>query len=182
MAEQKNTEELCREEKVSELEILKQSLEECRAKAKEYGDQILYQKADFANYRKRVEKEKIEFFEDGKNSLIMELVDVFDTVKLAKDMIEKAKDNESIHKGLHHIEKKLEEILKQHKVVQITTVGEKSDPHLHDIVGVIEKEDIEEGTILEEIKPGYKIGNKVLKPAMVKTAKKTAQKNADSPA
>ena len=62
--------------------------------------------------------------------------------------------------------------MKQHEVVQITTIGEKSNPHFHDIIGVIEKEDVEEGTILEEVKPGYKIGNKMLKPAMVKTAKK----------
>ncbi|MBN1383962.1 MAG: nucleotide exchange factor GrpE [Elusimicrobia bacterium] len=177
MTEKRNNEELYREAKVSELEILKQSLEEYKASVKEYSDQLLYQKADFANYRRRVEKEKREFFEDGKNSLIMELIDVFETVKLAKDMIEKAKDSESIHKGLHHIEKKLEDILKQHKVIQIATVGEKSDPHFHDIVGVVEKENVEEGIILEEVKAGYKIGNKVLKPAMVRTAKQHKKKD-----
>lgn len=169
---EKCDEQLYREEKISELEILKQSIEEQKQRAELYYEQILRLKADFENYRRRVEKEKKDFYEDGKNSTIMELLDIFETVKLAKNMIEKTDSSESVHEGLHHIEKKLSEILKRHNVMQITTVGEKFNPLFHDIVAVVEQEDAEDGVILEEVKAGYKIGEKVLKPAMVRTAKK----------
>ncbi|MDD5686237.1 MAG: nucleotide exchange factor GrpE [Elusimicrobia bacterium] len=177
--DKKSNEELYREEKVSELEILRQSLSEHKKQAEIYYEQILRIKADFENYRKRSEKEKKEFFEDGKNSTIMELLDIFETVKLAKTMIEKVNSSESIQEGLQHIEKKLSEILKKHNVVQIATIGEKYDPMLHDIIGVLEQENVEDGIIIEEVKSGYKIGDRVLKPAIVKTAKKIESKETE---
>ncbi|MFH0948738.1 MAG: nucleotide exchange factor GrpE [Elusimicrobiota bacterium] len=174
MDEQKNNnselEEICPKEK-DEKKLL-ESVEEQKKKAQDYYEQMLRLKADFENYRKRSEREKREYFESGKNSLITELIDVFETVKLAKGMIEKSANGESVQQGLHLIEKKLLETLKQHDVVAITTMGEKYNPFFHEVVGVIENDDVEEGVILEEIKPGYKIGEKVLKPAMVKIAKK----------
>jgi len=180
------TEEICRKategspcggspaagNKLSELDILKQSVDEQKKKSQDYYEQLLRLKADFENYRKRSDAEKKRHFEDGKNSLIIELIDVFETVKSAKGMIEKSANGESVHQGLHLIEKKLAEILKLHEVAAIISVGEKYDPLLHEVVGVIEKDDAEEGMILEEIKAGYKIGDKVLKPAIVKIAKK----------
>jgi len=177
---EQKTEEICREGKLSELEILKQSVDEQKKKAQDYYEQLLRLKADFENYRKRSDSEKMEHFEDGKNSLITELIDVFETVKLAKGMMEKATNGESVKLGLHLIEKKLAEILKLHEVRAIISVGEKYNPLLHEVVGVIEKDDLEEGLILDEVKAGYKIGDKILKPAIVKIAKKTTQKNADS--
>lgn len=192
------TEEICREategshaagNKLSELEILKQSVEEQKKKAHDYYEQLLRLKADFENYRKRSDAEKMGHFEDGKNSLITELIDVFETVKSAKGMIEKSAteategsprgrspslgtNGESVKFGLHLIEKKLAEILKLHEVTAITSVGEKYNPLLHEVVGVIEKDAAEDGIILDEVRAGYKIGDKILKPAIVKIAKK----------
>ncbi|MBI5574615.1 MAG: nucleotide exchange factor GrpE [Elusimicrobia bacterium] len=178
------TEEICREEKLSELEIMRQSVDEQKKKAQDYYEQLLRLKADFENYRKRSDAEKRERFEDGKNSLITELIDVFETVKLAKGMIEKSAteategspslvaNGESVQQGLHLIEKKLAEILKLHEVTAIVSVGEKYDPLFHEVVGIIEKDNAEDGMILDEIKAGYKIGDRVLKPAIVKIAKK----------
>ncbi|OGS43470.1 MAG: nucleotide exchange factor GrpE [Elusimicrobia bacterium RIFOXYD2_FULL_34_15] len=174
MTENKSTEDLCREEKISELEILKQSIEEQKKIVQDYYNQLLHSKADFENYRKRVEKERKEIYEDGKSALILELVDVFETVKIAKNMIETAQNNESIREGLHLIEKKLQETLSYHKVDKIQTIGEKFDPLFHDVIGVVEKEDCEDDIIVEEIKSGYKIGNRILKPSMVKICKKKA--------
>ncbi|MFA5779189.1 MAG: nucleotide exchange factor GrpE [Elusimicrobiota bacterium] len=175
------TEEICREEKLSELEILKQSVDEQKKKAQDYYEQLLRLKADFENYRKRSDSEKREHFEDGKNSLITELIDVFETVKLAKGMIEKSANGESVQQGLHLIEKKLAEILKLHEVTAIISVGEKYNPLLHEVVGVVENDEIEDDIILEEIKAGYKIDDKILKPAIVKIAKKKEiKKNSDN--
>ena len=184
------TEEICREategspvvgNKLSELEILKQSVDEQKKKAQDYYEQLLRLKADFENYRKRSDAEKREHFEDGKNSLITELIDVFETVKLAKGMIEKSAtegspslgaNGESVQQGLHLIEKKLAEILKLHEVTAIISVGEKYNPLLHEVVGVVENDEVEDDIIVEEIKAGYKIDDKILKPAIVKIAKK----------
>ncbi len=158
--------------KLSELDILKQSVDEQKKKAQDYYEQLLRLKADFENYRKRSDAEKREHFEDGKNSIITELIDVFETVKLAKGMMEKATNGESVQQGLHLIEKKLAEILKLHEVTAIVSVGEKYNPLLHEVVGVVENDGIEDDIIVEEIKAGYKIDDKILKPAIVKIAKK----------
>jgi len=174
---QADTERMCREEKLSELEIMRQSVEEQKKKALDFYEQILRLKADFENYRKRVEREKIGYFEDGKNSLILEIIDIFETVKTAKQMIEKSDNSESVHKGLHLIEVKLSETLKKHDVTPLKTVGEKYNPHFHEVVGIIENDNVEEDVILEEAKAGYNIGERVLKPAMVKIAKKTKKSN-----
>ncbi|MDO8734255.1 MAG: nucleotide exchange factor GrpE [Elusimicrobiota bacterium] len=191
------TEEICREvteatagspcegnpagKKLSELEVLKQSVDEQKKKAQDYYEQLLRLKADFENYRKRSDSEKREHFEDGKNSLITELIDVFETVKLAKSMIEKSANGESVQQGLHLIEKKLAEILKLHEVTAIISVGEKYNPLLHEVVGVVENDEVEDDIILEEIKAGYKIDDRILKPAIVKIAKKKEiKKNSDN--
>jgi len=169
---------------------LKQSVDEQKKKAQDYYEQLLRLKADFENYRKRSDSEKREYFEDGKNSLITELIDVFETVKSAKGMIEKSAtegspslgaNGESVQKGLHLIERKLAEILKLHEVTAIMSIGEKYDPLLHEVVGIVENDDVEEGMILDEIKAGYKIGGKILKPSIVKIAKKKEiKKNSDN--
>ena len=181
MDKQKNndskTEEICTEKKLLESveeqkTVMRQSIEEEKRKTQDYYEQLLRLNADFENYRKRVEKEKREHFEYGKNSLMTELIDVFETVKLAKSMIEKSTSSESVQEGLHLIEKKLAEILKLHNVVTVATLGEKYNPFFHDVVGVVENNDVEEDVILEEIKAGYKIDDKIFKPAMVKIAKK----------
>ncbi|OGS34468.1 MAG: nucleotide exchange factor GrpE [Elusimicrobia bacterium RIFOXYC2_FULL_34_12] len=180
MAENINNEELCREEKISELEILKQSVDEQKKLVKSYYEQLLTLKADFENYRKRIEKQKKEIYEEGKSSLIIELIDVYETVKIAKKMIEVAKNHESVQEGLHLIEKKLHEMLNSHKVDKIATIGEKFNPLLHDVVGVVEKDDIEDDMIIEEVKSGYKIGNKIIKPAIIKISKKAKKEETET--
>ena len=175
---------MCTEEKISEpvlvpeseLKTIMQSVEDHKKRAQDYYEQLLRLQADFENYRKRAEREKREYFGSGKNSVISELIDVFETVKLAKQMIEKSTNGEAVQQGLHLIEKKLSETLKQHDVVVLIALGEKYDPLLHEVIGVIENDNVEDGTILEEIKSGYKVGERVLKPSIVRVAKKAGDR------
>jgi len=168
LPDENNGADFARDEKLSELEILKQSLE---GQKKFYLSQILSLQADFENYRKRTEREKGELIKYGRNLLITEMIDIYETVQLAKKMIENAENNIAVLDGLEHIEKKVSEILKQNNVTVIPTVGEKFNTLFHEVVGVIEKGDVEDGTILEEVRPGYKIDDRVLRTAMVKIAK-----------
>ena len=170
-------EAVAREEKVSELEILKQSLVEQK---NVYLSQILRQQADFENYRKRVEKEKGELIKYGRNLLIADMIDIYETVQHAVKMIKNTGNDGGVLAGLEHIEKKVSEILRQNNVVKMNTVGEKFDTLLHEAVGVIEKEGADDGTILEELRPGYKIDDRVLRTAMVKIAKPFAKKAEES--
>jgi len=170
-----NGEVFARDEKLSELEILKQSLEEQK---RSYLSQILRSQADFENYRKRTEREKGELIKFGRNLLITEMIDIYETVQLAKKMIENAENNIAVLDGLEHIEKKVSEILKQNNVTAVPSLGEKFNTLFHEVVGVIEKDDAEDGTILEEVRPGYKIDDRVLRTAMVKIAK-SGQKNTE---
>jgi len=171
MASETDSESLCREEKLSELEILKQSLDDQKKAINEYGNKLLRLQADFENYRKRTEREKGELITYGRNLLISEMIDIYETVRLAQKMIREAENNDAVLNGLEHIEKKVLEILKQNKVTMVPCLGQKFDTLYHEVVGVVEKNDVEDGIILEELRPGYKIDDRVLRTAMVKIAK-----------
>jgi len=168
-----NGADYAREDKLSELEILKQSLEEQK---NGYLSQILRLQADFENYRKRTEREKGELIKYGRNLLITEMIEIYETVQLARKMIQNAENNDAVLDGLEHIEKKVSEILKQNNVTAVQSLGKKFDTLYHEVVGVIEKDGAEDGTIIEEVRPGYKIDDRVLRTAMVKIAKSQEKK------
>ena len=171
MTEESSRDGLYREEKLSELEILKQSLDEQKAASDE---KILRLSADFDNFRKRTERQKIEYIEFGKNQLIAEIIEIYETVQAASGMVGESENNKAVKDGLGHIEKNIFEILKRHNVIPMETVGARFDPMRHEVIEVVENSGVEEGTIIEEVRAGYMIDDRVLKPAIVKITRHQA--------
>src|SRR6267154_760098 len=100
------------EEKLSELSILQQSVEEQKAKSADYYDQLLRLKAEFENYRKRVEKEKMEARAWGKQDVIMPLLSLVDVFEQALAQAETAKDVKQVAVGLEFLHKNFSSFLK----------------------------------------------------------------------
>src|SRR6476646_7393455 len=100
------------EEKLSELAILQQSLQDQKAKAADYYDQLLRLKAEFDNYRKRVEKEKLEVRAWGKQDVIMPLLSLVDVFEQAMAQAENAKDVKQVAVGLEFLHKNFSSFLK----------------------------------------------------------------------
>jgi len=129
------------ENKLSELEILRQSFEEKKKLADSYYDQLLRLKAEFDNYRKRIEKEKEELVEFGKQEL----------------------------------HKQFKQVLEKEGLKKLKVQGEKFDPNLHHAVEYQESDKHKDNEILKEIRPGYLLHERVIRPAMVVVAKAKKQ-------
>jgi molecular chaperone GrpE len=162
------------DEKLSELEILRQSLEASKIKAAEYNEQLLRHRADFDNYRKRMEKEKAEFVKYSNEGLMGKFLALFDDMERAKKAIEDPdSDNlKPLISGVNLIYKNFHNFLKQEGVKEIKALGEILDPSLHMAVAQVESDKGKDNEIVEELQKGYTMNGRVIRPAMVKVSRR----------
>jgi molecular chaperone GrpE len=157
-----------RDEKISELEILRQSIEEKKKKAQDYYDQLLRLKADFENYRRRSEKEKKDYLEWGKEKILIKQISIDDVLRQALKSAKSGNNIESIVLGLEMISKEFSKMLKEEGVEEIEC--DKFDPNICEALEYVESDE-EDGKILEVYQKGYKMNGKLIKAARVKVAK-----------
>lgn len=139
---------------------------ELNKKLEDLEDKYTRKVAEFENYKKRTEKEKLKTFDRAKIELIEKLLPVIDSIESAKEI---SKDAEYID-GLNQIYKQIQMFLEKNNVTEIKTVGEFFDPEVHDAISILES-DQDEGIILEEFRKGYKLGDNVIRHSMVIVSK-----------
>ncbi len=147
-----------------EMEVLKTKMEE-------YLNGWKRAKADYLNLKNETEKQLKDTVMFANASLIFELLPVMDNFDRAVDHMPKVEKETDWAKGVIQIQKQLEDILKLEGVEKIKTVGEKFNPEFHEAITMEEKNGEESGVISEEVEAGYKLNDKVLRPAKVKVAK-----------
>jgi molecular chaperone GrpE len=157
-----------RDEKIFELEILKQSVEEKGNQAQNFYDQLLRLKADFENYRKRSEKEKKNYLEWGKEKILIKQINIYDVFQQALHSVRGENNLESVMLGLEMINKEFSKMLKEEGVEEIQC--EKFDPTVCEALDYVESEE-EDGKILEIYQKGYKLNKRLVRTAKVKVAK-----------
>src|SRR5438552_1444455 len=136
----------------------------------EYYDRLLRKTAEFDNYRKRIDRERREQADRSVLDLLQELLLVIDDFELALT----AEGSESVsayRKGVELIHAKLHDLLKKYGVRPIDAVGTHFDPTLHEAVIHEASPGHREGEVIGELRRGYMIGDRLLRPAMVKVAK-----------
>lgn len=136
-----------------------------------YYDKYLRAHAEFENTRKRLEKDKIDFLKYANERLILEFLPILDNLEIAEKHIKEAKDFKAVQEGVDMIQSQIQKFLKDVGVERIKTAGEKFDPHLHEAIETMDSGDKEDGIIVEEMKPGYRINGRLLRPASVKIVK-----------
>ena len=156
------------EETEEEVDI--EQLREEAAKAEEYKDKFLRVSAEFDNFRKRTVKEKETLYSDGRASAVAEFLPLADNMDRALEALSSDTDSTSLAEGIEKIAKQLTDILKSLSVEEISAVGEKFDPELHNAVMHIEDEEKENNTVVEEFQKGYTMNGKVLRHSMVSVA------------
>lgn len=161
-------------EEVSEVERLQEALEEARAEAEEYLDGWRRAQAEFANYKKRQRAEQAKVHELANANLLRKLLPVLDDLERALSTMPKGIDKLSWTQGLLLIARKLEAVLESEGVETIETEGEAFDPNYHEAVTHEEMPSYEEGQIIGEVQRGYVLGDRVLRPALVRVAKEAA--------
>lgn len=149
---------------------LKQLLETNQREAAENLDGWQRSKAELINYRKRIEREKGKIYEDAAARVIRRYLDVMDDLDLALSERPKDGDGEEWAEGIELIYRKLLTILENEGVEPLEAEGHIFDPNIHEAVSQEESPDHESGQIIEVIKKGYLIGERILRPAKVRVA------------
>lgn len=137
----------------------------------EYYDLLLRTRAEFDNYRKRVERERLDMMETAASDLLRNLLPVVDDLERAlATPAEHSGGIEAYRRGVELIHRQLLEVLRQHGVKPIDALGAEFDPHLHQAVTHEPAPGHREGEVIEEYRRGYTVGNRLLRPSMVKVA------------
>ena len=161
-------------EELDELTALQQELEEQKAKAAEYLDGWQRARAEFANYKKRIEKEQEDMIKSANGAFIVKLLPVMDDFERAFQTLPLDLMGMTWLEGIALIQRKLQVLLEQEGVAVIESEGQMFDPTLHQAVTHEESEEHEEGQIMGEVQKGYKMGDKVLRPSLVRVARKAS--------
>jgi molecular chaperone GrpE len=137
----------------------------------DYYDRLLRKTAEFDNYRKRTERERIQLSEAAAADLLTELLPLVDDMERALKADPGGDAGEAVRKGVELIHKQMLEILRKRGVRPIEALGADFDPHFHMAVAHDPAEGRREGEVIEEFRRGYMLGDRLLRPAMVKVAK-----------
>jgi molecular chaperone GrpE len=160
---------------MAELVATRAELKRVEAERAEFKERLMRRQAEFDNYRKRVERERGEAYNRMLGDVARKLLPVLDNLRRALDAEALLKANESEEfrhflSGIELIYKQLNDVLEGLGVEPVASVGQPFDPHVHEAVVTEQTEDFEPDTVIQELVRGYRLGDKLLRPAVVKVA------------
>lgn len=154
-----------------EVESLRKELDECRSKSDEYLDGWQRARAEFMNYKKRVEREQSQVYQNASGNILRRFLEIADDLDRALKNSPENGEGAAWAQGVELIYRKLNNILENEGVKEIPAVGQTFDPTLHEAVTSEESDEYESGQIIEVIQRGYIAGERVLRPALVRVAR-----------
>ena len=135
-------------------------------------DRLLRKQAEFENYKKRMDREKSEFMQFASADLMKEVLNALDSFELALKNAATKSDAQSMLRGFELIYKQLQDTLTRFGLKPIEAKGKAFDPNFHQAVSTQPTNEIEENTVIEEMRKGYLLNGRLLRPAMVSVAAK----------
>lgn len=145
-------------------------LDELQKKYDTLNQQYLRLAADFDNYRKRQEHEREDLLKFGTENALKKMIEVLDNFERGKKALENVEDCQTVKDSFDLVHKQVVEALTKLGLEVIETEGKEFDPNFHDAVMQTPTSDKPEHTIINELQKGYKMGDKVLRPALVNVA------------
>ncbi len=146
-------------------------LEKAQDEAAKLKDMLVRTAADFDNFRKRTRRELDDARRGGRDDLLKDLLPVFDNLERAIQSAQKATDVKAVSDGLAMILKQFESTLGRTGITRVPTVGVMFDPSQHEAIQQMETDEHPAGTVVAEVQPGYKEGDRLVRAAMVVVAK-----------
>jgi molecular chaperone GrpE len=140
-------------------------LDQLRAERDQLLDRLARLQAEFDNARKRAERERSDYRDYATGNAVEQFLPVLDNFDLA---LKSTGSAEQLRSGVALIVKQMEEILRQMQVIVVPTVGEPFDPHIHEALGSVERDDLPDQSVAEEVRRGYKLRERLLRPALVR--------------
>ncbi|MBM4386108.1 MAG: nucleotide exchange factor GrpE [Deltaproteobacteria bacterium] len=148
----------------SEISRLKSELEETK-------NRLLRIAADFDNYKKRAEKERIEFQQFAGEKILKDVLSVLDNLERAVSALETKNDLAGLKEGLRMIISQFSQVLIKHGVEPVSSFGSQFDPSCHEALHQVESDEHPSGQIIEEYQKGYLYNKRLLRPALVVVAR-----------
>ncbi|HSM56377.1 MAG TPA: nucleotide exchange factor GrpE [Candidatus Sulfomarinibacteraceae bacterium] len=149
---------------------LEERLQEAEAQAAEYLEGWQRARAEFANARKRLERERSEARRNATVDVVSKLLPVMDDFERALENVPEHIGEDSWFEGVALVYRKLASILEETQIERIKAVGQPFDPNVHEAVLQEESDDHESGTVIKELQSGYRLNERVIRPAMVVVA------------
>jgi molecular chaperone GrpE len=145
--------------------------ESLTAELEKYKDAALRARADLDNYRKRVAREKEDAIRYANNSLLESLLPILDNFELGLDAARNTPEAAGIVQGLQMVRKQLEDFLRDHGVEIVNAEGTPFDPNLHEAVAHEPDANLKEGTVVRQLRKGFKLKDRLIRPASVVVSK-----------
>jgi molecular chaperone GrpE len=163
-----NGEQLTDSEKAQKgISDLKEQLEEAEAKAAENLDGWQRSQAEFINYKKRIERDRGLEYNNMKGDVIKKLLPVLDDLERA---LANRPEDESWSNGIELIARKFQSVLESDGIKRIEAQGELFDPNFHEAISNEPNDEVESGRVIEVVQNGYMLGERVIRPAVVRVA------------
>lgn len=156
----------------AELQSVKEELRQAKESSEGSLNKLKYLMADFDNYRKQMEKQAASKSESAKAELLLKFLNIRDDYLRALSVAKQSKSEPVVIEGLEGILKNIDSLLASEGVREIETVGTPFDPNVHDAIAHSARDDVEENIVTAEIRKGYMLNSKVLRPSLVEIAKK----------
>lgn len=157
-------------EEASDLAALREELDLVRGRESEYLDGWQRARAELSNARKRFQREQERAYENAKADLLVRLLPIVDDFERAFATLPQDQSSAIWVDGVQLILHKLRALLEQEGVVPIETAGQEFDPFLHQALTHEPSTEVEEGHIIGEVQKGYKVADRVLRPAVVRVS------------
>jgi len=152
-------------------EEIEQLREEAR-KAQEHWNQLLRTAADFENFKKRAARERTEASKYATESLLQKLIPVLDNFEAALTAADAASgDANALQTGVNMIYQQLKNALKEAGLQEVDATNQKFDPTMHEALSQAESSEVPEGHVLQQLRKGYKLHDRLVRPASVVVAK-----------
>ena len=174
-----NAEEKVADSKVSdavmrrEIEFLNGELEKEREVSEKNLSKLRYLMADFDNYRKQMEKQVESKIEENRGLLFIKILKIYDDCILALETLKNGQYDSTVVGGIQGIMTNFESFMKEEGMVEIESMNTPFDPNVHDAIGFVTNDLAPDNTIMEVVRKGYLLNNKVLRPSSVILSKRT---------
>jgi molecular chaperone GrpE len=151
-----------------------EELKDRAAKADEHWERLLRSTADFENFKKRANREKQDAIKYANESLLQKLIPILDNFEMAQSAAQNAQTNaaQSLQTGVNMIFQQLKNALCEAGLEEIDAAGKPFDPNIHEAVSQQETTEQPEGQVVQQLRKGYKLRERLLRPAGVVVAKK----------
>jgi|FLYN01.1.fsa_nt_gi molecular chaperone GrpE len=156
---------------MSDQQSLAEQLAKAEAQAKEYLEGWQRARADYANYKKRVERELQESYQNASVDLLTKLFPILNDFERAMSNVPSELEGHTWLEGVMLIQKKFQKLLEENGVAVVDPTDEPFDPNFHEAVGTDEDTAVQSGYVTATLQKGYRVGDKVLRPALVRVAR-----------